>query len=183
MSTIRHLHRDDFVWVLGSLCNIHRLPFDARLLLSQFPPPYAAESIALASDALGLELKQTSVEGTSGYAGLPPPFLAFRRTALSGALKLSSQSDAGSESPAGQAALVVRVDGEKVLLFRAGSQTPVTTSLGDFGAEHFPDVLLFHPKLKSVKDDDRPEDSRFFGFQWFLPEVLKHKRFALAHTC
>lgn len=176
MSTNRILHRDDFVWMLGSLCNIHRLPFDARLLLSQFPPPYGGESLALATDALGLELKQTSVAGAADYTAMPTPFVVFRRSVEEGALGPSGQSDTGSDTPAGQAALVVRVDANKVLLFRAGSQTPSTTGLDEFHANHFPDVLLFHPKTKPVKDDDRPEDSRFFGFQWFLPEVLKHKR-------
>ena len=30
--------RDDFVWALGSVCALNRIPFDAELLLKQFPP-------------------------------------------------------------------------------------------------------------------------------------------------
>ena len=29
-----------FVWALESLCRLHRVPFDAELVLKQFPPPY-----------------------------------------------------------------------------------------------------------------------------------------------
>ncbi|MFY9316412.1 MAG: hypothetical protein WAO95_12750 [Burkholderiales bacterium] len=32
--------RGDFVWTLGQLCALHRIPFDPGLFLGQFPPPY-----------------------------------------------------------------------------------------------------------------------------------------------
>lgn len=30
---------EDIVWVMGSFCALNRKPFDAGLLLKQFPPP------------------------------------------------------------------------------------------------------------------------------------------------
>ena len=32
--------REHFDWILGSLCQLQRVPFDPALLLQQFPPPY-----------------------------------------------------------------------------------------------------------------------------------------------
>ena len=35
-----HLSRETFVWLVGSLCQMHRLPYDKVLLTQQFPPLY-----------------------------------------------------------------------------------------------------------------------------------------------
>ena len=67
------LHRDDFVWLLGSLCNIHRLPFDARLVLSQYPPPYFTDKIEHAAKALGLDYKSVNVAKKTPLETLPTP--------------------------------------------------------------------------------------------------------------
>ena len=32
------LSRETFVWLVGSLCQMHRLPYDEVLLTQQFPP-------------------------------------------------------------------------------------------------------------------------------------------------
>ncbi len=170
------LHRDDFIWLLGSLCNIHRLPFDARLVLSQYPPPYSTEKLEQAANALGLEHKPLVVGAKTPYASLPTPFVALARELVERPMHENAETLTESSLAAGMATLVVRVDAEKVLLFKSGSQAPVTADLPVFAQQHLERVLLFHPKNKDVKDDDRPEDSRIFGFHWFLPEVLKHKR-------
>ena len=170
------LHRDDFVWLLGSLCNIHRLPFDARLVLSQYPPPYSTEKIEHAAKALGLDYKSVNVAEKTPLETLPTPFVVLARELAEGRLVGNAAAIEEPKLGTGMATLVVRVDAEKMLLFKSGSQTPVTVDIAAFKQQYLETVLLFHPKNKDVKDDDRPEDSRFFGFHWFLPEVIKHKR-------
>ena len=170
------LHRDDFIWLLGSLCNIHRLPFDARLVLSQYPPPYSTEKIEQAAKALGLEHKSVSVGAKTLLETLPTPFVVFSRELIDGRSGENADATDDPKLTPGMATLVVRVDAEKMLLFKSGSQTPVTADIATFRQQYLETAFLFHPKIKDVKDDDRPEDSRFFGFQWFLPEVIKHKR-------
>lgn len=39
-SLIPHL-----VWAVGSLCALNRVPFDAEILLKQFPPPYTTDEV------------------------------------------------------------------------------------------------------------------------------------------
>jgi subfamily B ATP-binding cassette protein HlyB/CyaB len=46
--------RQSLLWVLGSYCHLTRLPFDAELLLQQFPPPYSTDSLVHASRLFGL---------------------------------------------------------------------------------------------------------------------------------
>ena len=170
------LHRDDFVWLLGSLCNIHRIPFDARLVLSQYPPPYSTDKLEQAAKALGLEHKSVNVTDKTPLESLPAPFVVLSRELADGRGGEHSEATEEVKLTTGMATLVVRVDAEKMLLFKSGGQTPVTADTATFQQQYLETVLLFHPKNKDVKDDDRPEDSRFFGFQWFLPEVIKHKR-------
>jgi ATP-binding cassette, subfamily B, bacterial HlyB/CyaB len=170
------LHRDDFVWLLGSLCNIHRLPFDARLVLSQYPPPYSTEKLESAAAALGLEQKPVVMGSKTPISTLPSPFVAFSRELSEGGDAKNAVLADGEMLNPGRASLVIRVDAEKVLLFKSGNQTPITVGIDEFTQQHLETVFLVHTKGKAVKDDDRPEDSRFFGFHWFLPEVLKHKR-------
>ena len=169
------LHRDDFVWLLGSLCNIHRLPFDARLMLSQYPPPYSVEKLEQAGDAIGFEMRAATADVDGELSKLPTPFVALCQPE-------AEESPVTETTPphpsvrAGQAALVIRVDAEKVLLFRTGETSPITLDLNEYARLYRNEVLLCHPKNKTVKDDDAPEASRFFGFQWFIPEIVKHKR-------
>ena len=42
---------EDCFWLLGSLCSLYRIPFDAALVASQFPPPYtlAIQLVGLAT--------------------------------------------------------------------------------------------------------------------------------------
>ena len=47
----KFLGRESFVWAVGSLCALHRIPFDAELLLRRFPPPYDLASLQQAAIA------------------------------------------------------------------------------------------------------------------------------------
>jgi len=43
--------REDVVWLLGSLSQLHRIPFDPALILQQFPPPYSLVTLIEAARA------------------------------------------------------------------------------------------------------------------------------------
>src|SRR5690606_32532009 len=74
-------------------------------------------------------------------------------------------------------ALVIKVDGERLLYFRAQSNAAETIPLAEFSQRFEPVGLLLthqdHPK--SPDDDLWSRDSHKFGFRWFVPELLKHK--------
>ncbi|MRR56689.1 MAG: hypothetical protein EG824_00510, partial [Deltaproteobacteria bacterium] len=42
-----------FVWLLGAASQLHRIPFDPRLVLQQFPPPHTVASLQAALEGLG----------------------------------------------------------------------------------------------------------------------------------
>ena len=39
------LTADQFLWLAGSLCQLHRVPFDAALLAQRHVPPYTAAQL------------------------------------------------------------------------------------------------------------------------------------------
>jgi ATP-binding cassette, subfamily B, bacterial HlyB/CyaB len=55
----------DWVWALGSLAQVHRIPFDAQLVLRQNPPPHRLSSLIATAEGLGLKtgLKSVAVNG------------------------------------------------------------------------------------------------------------------------
>src|SRR5262245_51357349 len=69
-----------FVWALGSLCQLHRMPFDQALVLSQAVPPYDWSALVTAATSLGFrcELSERSTESLDTWAF---PSIVFMRPA------------------------------------------------------------------------------------------------------
>jgi subfamily B ATP-binding cassette protein HlyB/CyaB len=57
-ATTNTFSAEDVVWVMGSFCALNRKPFDAGLLLKQFPPPYSSDSFIHAARALRFRIKR-----------------------------------------------------------------------------------------------------------------------------
>jgi len=55
------LSAEQFVWLIGSLCRLHHLPFDGALLLQQFPPPHDRAQLFEALRAFGFRVGSTSL--------------------------------------------------------------------------------------------------------------------------
>jgi subfamily B ATP-binding cassette protein HlyB/CyaB len=170
----------DFVWILGSLCQIHRMPFDPALLLQQFPPPYDRTAVLNAVKALDLKAGERTT-GARELMALPLPCLAFLRPSC-GAGDSELQAGTGSapgqpeEAPAPKPALIVKASDKGFLYFESGSNTPHQLPLEQFESDFEPEVMLVAKAMPEVADEDLPLAKQAFGFKWFVPELLKHKR-------
>ena len=153
---------EDFLWVIGSLCQWKRIPFDASLLRQQFAPPYDQTTLIAAASALGFNagIRKTSV---TELHELPVPWLAMPK------------SNAG-ESEAARPVLVVSVRDSEFTCFSSGATTGSTVGMAEFAARFEQEVLLFAHEAPPPVDDDLPAKRSPFGFSWFVPELLKHKR-------
>jgi len=142
---------EHFSWVLGVLCQIHRLPFDAALLLQQFPPPHQRHNLIEAARALAFKAGEVAVP--EGQA--PTPFIAFLK--------------ARPEIPA----LVLKRDGERFLYLEAGSEVPSARPASDFHELFDAHVVL----VSHAAPEDLPFEAspRRFGFGWFVPELARHR--------
>ena len=160
------LERDQLLWMLGSLCQLFRVPFDARLILQHFPPPYSLASLHEASEALGFRLREQ---------GMP------KKTKKGTARAFSLPAMALGRAPRHGLALVLKTDGERLLLFRAGSEAAETLTANEFESQFEPVLFALERPEKQGRraDDGGPSDSAArtnFGFGWFIPELVKHKR-------
>ncbi len=160
----------DMVWLLGSLCQLHKLPFDPSLVTQQHPPPHSETTFTEAATALGFKVGRCDTARRK-LADLTYPFVALLREPAAGA---PEDTDAVATA---RPALVIRVDGERLLHFRAQSNAAETIAVAEFDQRFEPVVLLVaHEAKRTSPDDDLwSREPKKFGFRWFLPELLKHK--------
>ena len=168
------LTREEFVWLVGSLCQINRLPFDAELLLGQSPPPHTLAQLCQALDGLGLKTAPTRLD-LKRLTHIALPFIAFPRLD-----SVQQQPGAASAHPAlVTTVLIVHSDNERVLFFPAGSSESHTLPIGEFLSRFASDILSIERTLPEPAADGSALTTGFtpkpFGFRWFIPELLKHK--------
>jgi len=155
------LSKADFVWLIGSLSQINRIPFDSDLMLQRFPAPHGRRQFLEALQALGFVTGEHAGDAR-GFGGVPFPCVGFlKRNA--GEAKL-------------RPALFIRADGERLLYFPAGSQTASIAPLKQFGEQFEPTVILLRHQSASAELGDGAEPASKFGFRWFWNELLRHKR-------
>ena len=163
----------DIEWLLSSLCQLHRIPFDADLLRVQCPPPHGMAQLLKALDGMGLETRPARLDSKL-LAATALPFIAFEKTCA------HSDGDAPTDHPAlVTLVLIVQRDSERVLFFPAGSDQATTLAVDQFLDRFEPDILTVErdlPEHAEVGAELNPALKRPpFGFKWFVPELLKHK--------
>ena len=153
------LSKDHFAWVLGSLCQVLRLPFDARLAEQAFPPPYDHARLLIAIAELGM---RAGTATGSPDAATPMPCVAYLRAATPAA-----QSPAGAAArvdptlkAAGDASatltpvLVFTADAERVLYFAPHSNEASIASHSEFTQRFEPGYLLVARAATAATVDD-----------------------------
>ena len=145
----------ELLWALAGLCGVQRVPFDARAVLQQFPPPLNIATLMHAATALGLRVSlKPMVARDLKHALLP--LVASRR-----------------EGTGARLALVLSADSQTALVAERGAE-PHDVPLGEFAGRYSSDVLLV-----DVQQDEPVRDAglidRPFGLRWFIPELLRHK--------
>ena len=169
---------EDVVWAMGSFCALNRKPFESGLLLQQFPPPYNADSFVHAARALGFRIKRKDC-GSQNVASLNLPCLIVMRAPQSadGAFARADSTSITPSQPSARPAVVVQANAESVVLFEAGTNIPKTLTLAEFVAGYAGIAFQLALGAHTVKDPDGAMgDTGRFGFNWFVPELLKHKR-------
>ena len=160
------LKYENFLWLLGSLCNLYRIPFDPQLIEQDFPPPHNLSTLHEAARALGFKTGQNP--HPTDWQKLPLPAIAFLR-----AVPENTPEPEVKTLPV----LILKTDGHKLLYFRAGSQTPETLSADEAQRQFEPELILI-AREAAGKEESIPgfeTEKKSFGFRWFLPELLKHK--------
>jgi subfamily B ATP-binding cassette protein HlyB/CyaB len=146
---------DDLVWVLGTLCRLHRLAFDAALVRQQVPPPYGRVELIEAARALGLRAGEVTL-GERRVTELPLPFIAFLKS--------------------GKPALVLKHDGSRFVYVEAQSEVPNARPAADFAPLFAPaGILVAHEGGQDAEVAGFEDEKERFGFRWFVPALARHK--------
>ncbi|MDY0035160.1 MAG: peptidase domain-containing ABC transporter [Zoogloea oleivorans] len=152
-----------FVWALGSLCALNRVPFDAELLLRQFPPPYNTDTLVHAARALGFRIKFKALSASQlGTAAFP-------------CVALLAPVESAEEEGAAGLGLVTDISAQRVLFFAACTNAPAELSPDDFARQYAGFVFLV-AREKAAPVNPEKEVARAFGFRWFIPELLRHRK-------
>jgi ATP-binding cassette, subfamily B, bacterial HlyB/CyaB len=173
------------LWLLGSLCNLHRIPFDARLIAQDYPPPHDLGTLIDAARSLGFQAALSRRDGV-GWAAVPLPAVAFLNAvpvspAESAAVPAGEAVEAAEASLpiALQPVLIVKANEDALFYFRPGGQAPETLSMAEIDAQLAPELLFVARGASAgttAEDADAIEQKKEFSFRWFIPELLKHKR-------
>jgi subfamily B ATP-binding cassette protein HlyB/CyaB len=164
--------RDALVWVLSALGQYFRIPFDEKLVLGQVPPPYGHESVISAAQALGLRAAWKS-KSPSSLKKITVPFIAV----LNPASDAPESVPAETELPSASWAFVLRIEADRVACFEQGRPSHTILPFAEFAARYTGRVLLAAPRRQALADPDAPNRRHEpFGFRWFVPELLKHKK-------
>lgn len=158
------LSSDEFIWGLGSLCALNRVAFDPKLVLNQFPLPHTNDSFIRAIRHIGFKSKQISCVPHK-LQNLSFPCFAF--------VKPKNPEDSSGASMV----LLSDASSEYVVLFEPGTNAAVKLSLEAFSQRYLGSVVLAAKSMEKLDDPDAlASEKGSFGFRWFVPELLKHKK-------
>lgn len=166
--------REELIWALGSVCALHRLPFAADLVAREFPPPCTRATLLAAGRALGLRIKAVRAAAHSIERQVFPLLVGLR----------PPEGSEGVDAGPGPALGIVTAAGHgKVVLFKAGTTAALTLHAKDFAELHDGSAWLCAPACEAAGDPEAVAASgaaagtaRRFGFGWFVPELLRHRR-------
>jgi len=152
------LSAGDFAWLLGSLCQTHRIAWDPALALQQFAPPYSTATLLEAGTALGFRFGEAQARALD-WSRVTFPVVAFRTCG-------------GARRPL----LIARTGESRTLYFEPGSNEPRTISSGELSGLIEPVVFLVARDAQDAANSGIESSARnAFGFRWFATELIRHK--------
>ncbi|MEO8486793.1 MAG: peptidase domain-containing ABC transporter [Betaproteobacteria bacterium] len=161
----------DVLWALGSLCNLHRRPFDAAAFARRAPPPHRISTLveALREGGFDVSVVRATIEA---LARAPMPCVALLRAA---ALDEAPDGVALAVAQVLRPALVVSVARDRVVWFAAGSRAPCEAGVETFARQANGTALLVRLTDAEATDDSVGAAPRPFGFATVFAELARHR--------
>src|SRR5215510_497497 len=176
---------ESLLWALGALAQLNRTPFDAKLILQQFPPPYTRGTLHEAANRLGLKVGFKRVHAAElGNSSLPclallkpaaieaPPGLESgaandpKVTPIAAGRVPSRSKDADANTH--ELVLIVQADEDQIACFEAVSPALKSFAQADFAQRFTGEVLQFGRQVPALQHAERGAQPRAFGFSWFV---------------
>ena len=154
----------ELIWALGSCCALHGKPLDPELLLKQHAPLYSSATLITAARALGFQGRLLGV-AASKLVGISTTVILFLEPVeVEPGLGLLVRADANTNT-------------NTITWIVGGSNDPTSQPVAEFEARYSGQLLLLQTQVDAFSDPDQPQaGSASFGFRWFVPELLKHRK-------
>lgn len=149
------LSADEFVWLVGSLCGLHQIPFDPALLQQRYAAPHTRAQLEDALHALGIATRSAAAAELEGAAG---------STIGQGVFALAWLRPA-TRSAFPEPALVVRASADAILLFRALVDQPESLSPAEFRQRLASPLIVTTRQVAEPTDPDSAAQRPRFGFR------------------
>ena len=116
----------DFLWAVGSLCNMQRRVFDATLVQREFPPPHSALTLVDALRSLEMAARIVQRDRNRITRGKLPCLVFLKPVAVSASVAArqdAANGHAADEVPTSFSgiALLVKAEDNRLLMFPAGT--------------------------------------------------------------
>ena len=127
----------DFVWAVGSLCNLHRRPFDANLVQRAFPPPHSACTLMAALRSLDFAARLVRVDAAAMERGAFPciAFIAADVDACAQSATVPQSANEAHMAPH-VCVMVIRCDQGRLLYFPSGSNEARVEPIATFALRY-----------------------------------------------
>lgn len=161
----KQLSSDDLLWLVQGVCTVLHKPFSASLAAGQLVGPHTMASLHEHLAAYGVDARHRKVRAEK-IPRESTPLIAWLWRA-------TPKADA-ELTPA----LVLQAAEDSLLLAEAGTSTPITLPLAEFKQRYSGQITELRQRPDPVADPDgeAEREVRRFGFRWFVPELLRHKR-------
>jgi len=139
-----------FIWLIGSLCRAHGVPFDAVRLVQRFPAPHLREGLLEAVRAHGLRGEVLTPRGDD-LDELPLPAIAFLRPDMTHSLP--------AIRPEPIPGLIAKCEAGRLLHVEACTDLPRTRFTRNFEEFFEPGVIVALPvaRAAALAADAQPE--------------------------
>ena len=168
----RALRTDEALWLLGSLCSLKRIPFDAAFIAQHFPPPITRASLHEAARALGFQTGSCPIRNLRNGEHLLPA-IAFLRDPPPGTTPSAPEAPAHTASamdadcssssgdppphaprPPASACLIVGLSEECILYFRPGQQSAESLTRSEAAERLEPELMLLSRSAGPAATDE-----------------------------
>ena len=171
----------DFLWAVGSLCNMQRRMFDATLVQREFPPPHSALTLVDALRSLEMSARVVRRDRDRIVQGCLPCLVFLKPAAISAAVAVRqdpAEAASPEESPATTCgiALLVKAEDARLLMFPAGTNEAKVMPALEFDAQYAGFALEAINAPESPTDDTESAKAPEFGFRWFYSELARHRK-------
>lgn len=174
----KEIGKESFFWVLQGLCALHKKPFSLELAQQQLAAPYTQTSLLRAAHTYGFETSTNKVKPEK-LKDEAFPLVAWVSPQVIEHAEIATPNMAQPVESSAQISLILQADDAHVLLVEAGGAPPCTIPLAEFNRRYLGRVIRVAPKAEPGADQDsdaQARQARNFGFNWFIPELRKHKK-------